>query len=88
MKDDTKRHKVAKLLRKMEDCHPEALFCFFFGKIRIISPRFRCIGLLPGINGYAEKEVPQPQVSVALGLLKENPLLFSPSSQSISMPSR
>ncbi len=41
-----------------------------------------------GSKYQAEKEVPQPQVSVAFGLLKEKPRLLSPSSQSISMPSR
>src|SRR4249920_1581249 len=35
------------------------------------------------LTNQAEKEVPQPQVSLAFGLLKTNPLLFSPSVQSI-----
>lgn len=37
---------------------------------------------------YAEKLVPQPQVSLALGLLNIKPLLFKPSNQSISIPRR
>jgi len=40
------------------------------------------------LTNQAEKEVPQPQVSLALGLLKTNPLLLRPSSQSISIPRR
>lgn len=35
---------------------------------------------------YTANEVPQPQVLLALGLLKVNPLLLSPPCQSTSMP--
>ena len=35
---------------------------------------------------YTAKEVPQPHVLLALGLLKVKPLLFRPPCQSISIP--
>jgi proline dehydrogenase len=37
-------------------------------------------------NIYTEKEVPQPQVLVAFGLLKVNPRLFNPPCQSTCIP--
>ncbi len=37
---------------------------------------------------YTANEVPHPQVVLALGFLKVNPRLFSPSCQSTCIPSR
>ena len=37
---------------------------------------------------YAENDVPQPHVSLALGLLNVNPLLFKPFMKSISIPNK
>ena len=39
-------------------------------------------------KNYAANDVPQPHVSVAFGLLNENPRLFRPSKKSISMPNK
>ena len=39
-------------------------------------------------KAYAENEVPQPQVSLAFGLLNEKPRLFKPFTKSTSKPMR
>ena len=40
------------------------------------------------VHGYAENEVPQPQVDLAFGFWKLNPVPFSPSEKSSVIPLR